>query len=121
MIMIHGTKKWSTLTAAVLLAMSSLALPQTVWAAVTVLSGTNDNTGNAYADSNDDGDGTAVGYEAKGYLGGTAVGMNALTYGGVAIGAKSTASGVYATAIGINAEAEWNDSVAIGSKSHTIV
>ncbi len=110
--MIHGTKKWSTLTAAVLLALGALALPQSV-GAKTEVSGTipdssasADRNGTAVGDSASAGSlGTAVGDTASAGSNGTAVGQSAQAgINGTAMG-LSAQTGENGTAVGKNAEA----------------
>ncbi len=97
--MIHGTKKWSTLTAAVLLALGALALPQSV-GAKTTLSGIEPNSGSASADVN----GTAVGDSAVAGSLGTAVGDTASAgSNGTAVG-QSAQAGINGTAMGLSAQ-----------------
>ena len=128
------TKKWSVLTVAVLLALSSLSLPQAV-GAETVLSGKGTNTGSASVNGDNGtavGDGatvssirgTAVGASSKAAWGGTALGETAsASAGGVAVGQWASASGGYAIAIGGNmtegngAQAKGSSAVAIGNSS----
>ncbi len=134
--MIHGTKKWSTLTAAVLLALGALALPQLVWAK-TEVSGTipdssasADRNGTAVGDSASAGslgtavgdtakagnNGTAVGQSAEAGINGTAMGLSAQTGdNGTAVGFNATA-GVSGTAVGVRAWAV-NNSEALGQNA----
>ena len=127
--MIQGTKKWSTLTAAVLLSLSSLALPQIAWA-------TDYANYNAGSDSSaKNGDSTAVGGGATATIYATALGANAKATGqsstvlgshatasgtwAIAVGNAAEASGDSATAIGFDSRATYKDSVALGSGSST--
>ncbi len=97
-------KKWSILTASVLLAMGSLALPQTVWGT----DGT--NSYHAGKTAADDTKAEAAGNQA------TAVGVKAQAKGDYAnaFGYGAGAYGKNATAIGFSASATGLDSIAIG-------
>ena len=128
--MIHGGKKWSTLTAAVLLALGSFALPQTAWAA-TALSGdgTASNTENARAlhtsstavgdNTQADANGTAVGSGAQADANGTAVGSGTQAdANGTAVGSGAQA-GANGTAVGEGAQAGDNG-IAVGAGAQAI-
>ena len=121
--MIHSGKKWSTLTAAVLLALGSLTLPQTAWAA-TVVSGNNNLAPTEDGVATALGNGTAVGNNADAASYGTAVGAGAYANDySVALGYGTNAKHSYSVALGYGAETTEDNSVSVGghiSETETI-
>ncbi len=122
----NQTKKWSMLTAAVLLTLSSMAFPQMVragtvtiitTATATALSGTDSNTCDTKAKA--DPKGTAIGNDAVADWAAVAVGYGtkATNTSATAVGYQVTAEGLESIAIGNLTQATEADSIAIGDRA----
>ena len=110
-------KKWSVLTAAVILASGFSGAPTVIHAATAVSGTENANENGASATDGESAKSTAVGDKATATNGGTAVGWGAVGYAGVAVGSGANAQAQSAVAVGVGAYSEVGIAIGYGAKA----